>query len=189
MLKKYLVFLFLGFALINFNPVSGMYDDNEGKTPLHWALIRCCSYEELKMLLDAGEQENINAIDDEGKTPLHLALIMSCRIEIIGMLLDAGAHASVNIMDSEEKIPADYASGEIKAIIMRIMQFNRFREFFGESIVDECPICRDNLNQNIFITTCCHHAFCRDCLNRWRVRSDTCPCCRAGVWMRVTIEL
>ncbi len=181
MLKKYFACFLFGFALINFNHVSGVYDDNEGKTLLHMALIRCYAYEKLKMLFDAGEHKNINVIDDEGKAPLHLALIMSCSIKIIKMLLDVGADKSLNVVDSEGRIPADYASGEIKAIIMRIMQFNRLREFFGESISDECPICCDNLNKNILITTCCRHAFCRDCLNQWRVRNNTCPCCRAYI--------
>lgn len=39
-----------------------------------------------------------------------------------------------------------------------------------------CGIC---LEENIYInSTNCKHDFCLDCLNKWKLRSSTCPMCR-----------
>lgn len=40
-----------------------------------------------------------------------------------------------------------------------------------------CPICLDNLEENVY-TTGCKHSFHKECIQKHFVYSNNCPCCR-----------
>jgi hypothetical protein len=40
-----------------------------------------------------------------------------------------------------------------------------------------CPICLDNVNA-MHTVLGCNHAFCTKCIDEWKRRENTCPCCR-----------
>lgn len=89
--------------------------DNEGKTPLHLAVIIPGQNTYIaKVLLNKGAEINIQ--DNEGKTPLHLAAsyvvssflgTQETKDENVKMLLDRGAE--VNIQDNEGRTPLHLA--------------------------------------------------------------------------------
>lgn len=89
--------------------------DNDGKTPLHLAVIIPGQNTYIaKVLLDKGAEINIQ--DNEGKTPLHLAAsyvvssfwgTQETKDENVKMLLDRGAE--VNIQDNEGRTPLHLA--------------------------------------------------------------------------------
>lgn len=39
---------------------------------------------------------------------------------------------------------------------------------FEEKLIEECPICKDNLYDEPYETTRCRHMFHKSCLDRWR---------------------
>jgi len=43
----------------------------------------------------------------------------------------------------------------------------------------ECPVCMCEFNNTV--TTKCQHSFCFDCLEQWKVVSNTCPLCRVSL--------
>jgi hypothetical protein len=45
----------------------------------------------------------------------------------------------------------------------------------------DCPICQDNMTGKKVLCLPCKHRFCRDCMEEWLSRKDTCPMCRATV--------
>ena len=61
-------------------------------------------------------------------------------------------------------------------------------ETYGEAIIKDymkkhkyatdevCNICLENKNM---LRTDCYHIYCDECLEKWMVRSNTCPVCRA----------
>ena len=78
--------------------------NHEGLTPLHLAacggFIKVC-----EILLDYGENLDINSQDNQGKTPLHLACIND-QIAIAQLLVRSGAQ--INIVDLDDNSPLHY---------------------------------------------------------------------------------
>ena len=93
--------------------------DNEGKTPLHLAVIIPGQNTYIaKVLLNKGAEINIQ--DSEGKTPLHLAVSTSGQsIQIAEMLLNKGAE--VDIQDKEGKTPLDCAISNGREEVIEIL--------------------------------------------------------------------
>ncbi|MFP3023346.1 MAG: ankyrin repeat domain-containing protein [Wolbachia sp.] len=93
--------------------------DNEGKAPLHLAVIIPGQNTYIaKVLLDKGAEINIQ--DNEGRTPLHLAVSTSGQsIQIAEMLLNKGAE--VDIQDNEGKTPLDYAISNEREEVIEIL--------------------------------------------------------------------
>ena len=44
---------------------------------------------------------------------------------------------------------------------------------------DACPVCMVNMTEGASRTLDCGHVFHKTCLERWKIRSSTCPMCRA----------
>lgn len=43
----------------------------------------------------------------------------------------------------------------------------------------ECLICRENKKNTDKVELSCSHHLCKNCLNEWKKRSETCPFCRS----------
>lgn len=49
-----------------------------------------------------------------------------------------------------------------------------------ESEMTDCVICLQTIHKDLEKTPC-NHSFHHECLNKWKQRSTTCPCCRAQI--------
>jgi hypothetical protein len=45
---------------------------------------------------------------------------------------------------------------------------------------EECAICFEKYNRNKIILLC-SHKFCKQCLEAWSIKSNTCPMCRIDI--------
>lgn len=45
---------------------------------------------------------------------------------------------------------------------------------------DVCPICLDDITNNVYVTTC-NHGFHEACINQWLGQNRTCPLCRTRI--------
>lgn len=52
---------------------------------------------------------------------------------------------------------------------------------FSKSIYQECPICYNEFPLKVMVRTSCCHIFCRRCIGRYSLSSDSCPSCRNSV--------
>jgi hypothetical protein len=92
--------------------------DNDGRTPLHWAVQKGYKTDGVKYLLEAGAQ--VNARDEAGATPLHLAARRG-DADVIRALIAAGAdiHAEARdgrkVWDYAVEGGQDYQAQSLKA--------------------------------------------------------------------------
>lgn len=45
----------------------------------------------------------------------------------------------------------------------------------------ECYICLNIIKSRNKKTLVCDHSFCKKCIDRWELKSNACPCCRAKI--------
>ena len=131
--------------------------DNEKKTPLHWASAQCGMdnlYQEVgklkglykvsvqeeeytdavKALLKAGA--DVNAQDNERKTPLHLAA-KNGRVASVKVLINAGAN--INEEDNENMTPLALSQQSLKKTQSNLKDFrsNKEEKDFKEGTIDD----------------------------------------------------
>jgi len=76
-----------------------MLQDEYGKTPLHWAIIKK-SFKISKLLIEKGAKLDIK--DKNGQTPLHLSTMIKS-LKIVKLLIKKGAN--INVQDEDGKTP------------------------------------------------------------------------------------
>ena len=92
--------------------------DNQGRTPLDYALMHCHT-NVISLLLDRGAKLNVKA--DGGATPLHLAAQQGC-LDGVKLLLAKGAN--VNARDAQGKTPLDRALEWHRDAVVQFLQQN-----------------------------------------------------------------
>ena len=80
--------------------------DEDGRTPLHWAVKFSQTPEIVTALINAGA--DLNARDEDGRTPLHWAAGFSQTPEIVTALINAGA--DLNARDEDGRTPLHWAA-------------------------------------------------------------------------------
>ena len=45
---------------------------------------------------------------------------------------------------------------------------------------NNCPVCLEELKDNVYITPC-NHKFCKECITRWMSINRICPYCRQSI--------
>lgn len=68
-----------------------------------------------------------------------------------------------------------------KNIDERQRKINELQKKLSEVCEYECPICTENLNGEIVITSCCHNFFCKKCLLPILLEKGMCPLCRGSL--------
>mmetsp|Transcript_12021 Transcript_12021/g.29586 ORF Transcript_12021/g.29586 Transcript_12021/m.29586 type:complete len:410 (-) Transcript_12021:336-1565(-) len=92
-------------------------DDEDGWTPLHWA-VRYSNVDLVKMLLEA--KASVEAKNENGQTPLHLAVDKyEGNIEIVKLLLKSGANP--NARDRAHMTPYEIATLEESEDIAKLL--------------------------------------------------------------------
>jgi hypothetical protein len=63
---------------------------------------------------------------------------------------------------------------------------SKFHDFkrFKASEPEMCSICHINMTDKEVLVSCpdCKKFLHKDCINKWLIHQQTCPCCRSGSW-------
>lgn len=94
------------------------YRDEQGRTPLDYAIIHCQT-NVISLLLDRGAKLNAKATG--GATPLHLAAQQGC-LDAVKLLATKGAN--VNARDDQGKTPLDRAMEWQRDAVVQYLQQN-----------------------------------------------------------------